>query len=344
PTPYNTPMLTRTRRLLTPALAAWTLLWLTLGDRTGFLALLNAFTFWGLVASLPGAIISGRRPGGHWARLAALLSLFGLTTRYRRILFPTPQSPIPNPQSLRVLTFNLLKTDRDLAPVFAMLDREDPDIVCFQEVTPILAARLEAGLAERFPFRHWQPYAPTRMGLGIASRLPFAITDLFAHPGLEPFALGATVITPAGPLQIYAVQLVSPTNEVRCLGLTPLLRLRTQQARRLFAALDAAPHPALAVGDWNTTEGSDIYREAARRFTDAWTTGGQPLWRGPSAWPGTWPTTANPFADVPIPPLLRLDYCFLSRTPTLTATHIHVVRDRLGSDHCPVVVELGIGD
>ncbi len=330
-------MLTRTRRLLTPALAAWTLLWLTLGDRTGFLALLNAFTFWGLLSSLPGAIFSGPHRGGGWARLAALLSLLGLTTRYRRILLPNPKSTIQNPKSLRLLTFNLLKTDRDLAPVFAMLDREDPDIVCFQEVTPILAARLEAGLAQRYPFRHWQPYAPTRMGLGMAARLPFAITHLFAHPGLEPFALGALLITPAGPLQIYTVQLVSPTNEVRGLGLTPLLRLRTQQARRVFDALDASPHPALAVGDWNSAEGSDIYREAAGRFTDAWTTGGQPIWRGPSGWPGTWPTTANPFADIPIPPLLRLDYCFL--TPTLIATHVHVVRDRLGSDHCPVVID-----
>ena len=41
----------------------------------------------------------------------------------------------------------------------------------------------------------------------------------------------------------------------------------------------ASPFPALAIGDWNSTEGSDIYRAATTRFTDAWTTGGSPLWR-----------------------------------------------------------------
>ena len=335
--PMNT-IVDRIRRLFAPAMAGWTLIWLALGDRTGMLALVNAFAFWGTVKGLLAPLFAPKqdRP---WAILAAVPAAIGLATRYRRILQPVPaSSPPASSPPLRLLTFNLLKTDRDLAPLFAMLDRERPDVVVFQEVTPALADRLERGLRGVYPFRHWQPYAPTRMGLGMAARFPLAVTDLLVHPGLEPFALGAVMVTPAGPVTLYGVQLVSPTNEVRALGLNGLLKLRTRQARQIFARLDASPYPALAVGDWNTTEGSDIYREAAARFTDAWTTGGAPLWRGLPGWPGTWPTSANPFADVPLPPLLRLDYCFT--TPDLTATHVHVVREKLGSDHCPVVVVL----
>ena len=109
--------------------------------------------------------------------------------------------------------------------------------------------------------------------------------------------------------------------------------MREGQVRRLLEEVDRRGRPTILMGDWNTTEGTDIYQETASQLTDAWRVAGN----GPGL---TWPRTLQPFFDLAGPPLLRLDYCFV--TSDVIPTAMRVIHDEVGSDHCPILVDVQI--
>ncbi|RLT43944.1 MAG: hypothetical protein DWI57_03740 [Chloroflexi bacterium] len=354
--------------LLTLILLLWLAAWRLLGDRNGWLALANAWAWWLFTASIPiGSTALWRR-----SRLAALVWASGGGLLWQRengwtLTAPAKlRPPIPNPPrsttgesgKLSLLTFNLLNRERKLTSLLQLVARESPDLLLFQECIPSHAAQLEISLSDCYPHRLWLPAAEYGMGFGIASRHPFALTGFWQYPGFEPFAVrvtqaldltGGPAISVArqpnvvGPpvrsgstLDIYCVQFISPTNEVRRIGPTALLRLREQQIDWVLAETERRKAAAIVAGDWNTTEGSDAYGRAAAQLTDGWRERG----RG-TGW--SWPRTLNPFLDQTTPPLLRLDYAMHTGsrfTPELSVVQMRVIRDNLGSDHCPLRVDM----
>lgn len=346
--------------LLFASLSLWLSGWRLLGDRDGWLALFNAWAWWLLTALLPAGVITlGRRsrPAGlGWLVAGAGLWLaeYGWTLAAPAPAVPAARwagmgrtaptrgasPPDTRRRSLSLLTFNLLNQPRALTPVFGLIQREGPDLLLLQECIPSHAAQLERGLADTFPYRLWLPAQEYGMGFGIASRLPFALTGFWQFPGFEPFAAGITLSPSPVPLDIYCVQFISPTNEVRREGPTALLRLRERQIDWVLAEIARRGSPALVAGDWNTTEGSDAYRRAAATLTDGWREAG----RGPG-W--SWPRSLNPFVDRATPPLLRLDYVMHTGGrfgPGLSVAGMRVIREPLGSDHCPLLAQLEWSD
>ncbi len=355
--------------LLLLPLLLWLAAWRLLGDRNGWLALVNAWAWW----LLTGAIAAGMAALWRRSRLASLvwgigvaalwLREYGWTlplgsaghgfSRMGRIDTDTAGIEMgfdgrrarDSAKTLSLLTFNLLNNQRDLTPVLALVAREAPDLLLLQECIKGHAAQLERGLAPCYPHRLWLPAAEYGMGFGIASRLPFALTGFWAYPGFEPFAARVTLAfhhptIPSSLLDVYCVQFISPSNEIRRVGPTALLRLREGQIDWVLGEIDRRKRPALVAGDWNTTEGSDAYRRAIAELVDGWRAAGS----GPG-W--SWPRTLNPFADWAAPPLLRLDY--LMRTgqrygPGLAVAEMRVIRDGLGSDHCPLLATVAVGD
>lgn len=347
----------------------WLAAWRRLRDRNGWLALINAWAWWLLSAVLPaGMMVLWRR-----SRLASLLwGAGGTTLWWREYGWTMPRrtkehgltrmgeidtdrnsSTFGKSQTAYAtfLTFNLLNNPRDLTPVLQLVARETPDLLLFQECIPSHAAQLDGGLASRYPYRLWLPAAEYGMGFGIASRYPFALTGFWQYPGFEPFAARITLLSDltggpveidcqasdwAGPLDIYCVQFISPTNEVRRLGPTCLLRLREQQIDWVLGEIAHRQSPALVAGDWNTTEGSDAYRRAAQQLVDGWREAGcGPGW--------SWPRRLNPYLDIAAPPVLRLDYLMHTGrrfAPHLAVAEMWVIRDDLGSDHCPLLVRV----
>ncbi|HEX9118030.1 MAG TPA: endonuclease/exonuclease/phosphatase family protein, partial [Anaerolineae bacterium] len=120
-------------------------------------------------------------------------------------------------------------------------------------------------------------------------------------------------------------------NAVRKTGLSGNFRVRERQMALVIEAMAGRPGvPALALGDYNMTEGNDTYQIATAALTDAWLVAG----RGPG-W--TWPRADYP----PRRPALRLDYCFC--TAKVRPAAMHVIYEPLGSDHCPIVVDIAYG-
>ena len=342
----------------------WLAAWRLLGDRNGWLALANAWAWWLLTAALPtGTALLWQRSklaAMAWATVGSALWLgdYGwMRPAPLQPLSPGPRRPRATPADsgkLSLLTFNLLNSQRDLSPTLALVAREEPDMLFFQECIPSHAAHLEVGLSDGlngcYPHRLWLPATEYGMGFGVAGRLPFALTGFWQFPGFEPFAARITLPLPIsdltdGPpvrsgrgLDIYCVQFISPTNEVRRMGPTALLRLRERQIGWVLGEIARRERAAIVAGDWNTTEGADAYQRATVELVDGWREAG----RGPG-W--TWPRSLNPFVDQPTPPLLRLDYLMHTGRrfgPGLAVAHMQVIHDDLGSDHCPLLVQLGV--
>ena len=361
--------------LFSLSLLFWLAAWRLWGDRNGWLALVNAWAWWLLSAAIPAGIVSlwrrSRLAALAWATVGVALWL-GENGWMR----PAPLKPLPplphRPRTttgelgkLSLLTFNLLNNERDLTPVLKLIASETPDVLLLQECIPGHAAQLETGLARAYPHRLWLPAPAYGMGFGIASRLPFALTGFWQYPGFEPFAARITLCLnltggptepiarqsiarqsiATGPpvrsgkeLDLYCVQFISPTNEVRRVGPTALLRLRERQIDWVLAEIERRGEAAIVAGDWNSTAASDAYQRAAGVLVDGWREAGT----GPG-W--SWPRRLNPYLDKAARPVLRLDYAMHTGrryAPGLAVTKMRVIRDDLGSDHCPLLARIAL--
>ncbi len=346
------------RRLLhlhATGVAIWNLAWQLLGDRNGWLALLNAWSFWILSSGTLAGILAWlpRRPG-----LAAAIGGLGAAHLFRHTPWMAAtlrrQAPLAvtrgaatGPSAadgapLSLFSMNLLHRPRPLTPLLHLLAERRPTFALFQEAIPALAGQLDRELAPLYPYRAWVPDLARNMGLGVMARVPFAVTGLWRHPDFEAHALRVTVpvealgLTNRGELDVYSVHFVSPINDVRIHGFTRLLQIREAQIRQILDEVHRRGRPALLAGDWNTTESTRAYRMATQVLQDGWLQAGH----GPG-W--TWPCSASPFADLAIPPLLRLDYLLLTgqrQRPALHVQAMEVVRGPFGSDHAPLWAEL----
>lgn len=326
--------------------AGWVLAWKLFRDRWGLLGMANAWAFWLLSTALPIGLI---RFGRHARRLIGKKLLGGglvlgaagsalLAVRAGNLLsWPRSQnSAIParheeRGSPLHILSFNLLKHNRDVTPFVEEIRRESPDVVLLQELVPDLAEGFETELRDEYPYRYLVG-APGAAGLGVVSRYPFATTGEWHEPGIERFALRVTLLLPSGPVDVYTVHLVAPAGDhLMDTGLTANFRLREAQVQHLLDEIETRGSPAVIMGDFNMSESNDAYRIASSRLRDAWKGAGRGI-----RW--TWPRNMQPFADLPMMPLLRLDYCF--HTDKIQADDVRVLLGATESDHCPLSARL----
>jgi vancomycin resistance protein VanJ len=336
--------------------AAWTAAWLVVGD-WGILGMLNSWAFWLMGTALPlgAARIAGRRSPLRLVLAAGWLAGGSalLLARYRwlrRGRLPGPLSPIllrekapvsaavpaPAPaavRGLRLFSLNVLKENENANGVLAAIRRAQPDVVLVQELEPSMSRRLHTGLAE-YSYCHWYCHHRPGGGFGFYSRYPFEITGSWDSPATRPYAVRITVDLPGGPVDLYNVHLLSiGPNALRKTGFTGNFRAREAQVDLLVREIAERRvehgRSALALGDCNFTEGNVAYWQASATLQDAWLVAG----RGPG-W--TWPRQGFP----PWLPVLRLDYCFC--TPGVRPLAMRVLRDQVGSDHCPILVDVAL--
>lgn len=234
------------------------------------------------------------------------------------------------PGELTVLTYNTglgLATAEGLAEA---LLAEGADIVGLQELDERLA-HLGDLVRDVYPHQTLHPLGIP--GKGILSRFPLTDAALLElMPGRPD--LRATAQTPAGPAAVLVAHpppfRVAPRRR-------PENALAQQQVRTLAAAASAGP-PAILLGDFNRVPGQETHRVlTAAGLVDAFAAAGR-------GWGGTLPTRLFGWAqrghrlgEVPLPPLLRVDYIWHTR-------HFETVAawtgPHAGSDHLPVIARL----
>ncbi len=323
------------RRLLSAWLGlslAWLVLWKTLGDRNGFLYLLNSLAFWILSGAWLGSWLRFGFRAPWWVHLVreglGLIWLRHYAWMFVRRL-PRPRGDAGPAPELQILSANLLKKIRTVQPFVKYLQAHPADVVLLQEVTHDAVAELEAQLADLYPCHYWLVDPASRMGLGVFSRLPLILEDRWSTHLAGPYVLRLRVWVEGQALVLYNVHLLSPLfNGMYTDGGDRLLVCRNQQVQRILADAVDQTAPVLLIGDWNTTEASDIHQAARHQFRDCWAEAGM----GPG-W--TWPHNLEPHSRLCARPFLRLDHAFC--THELEVTEARVITRSLGSDHSPVV-------
>lgn len=265
----------------------------------------------------------------------------------------------------------------DLDGVLACIERfaPDADVLCLQEVACAFPARdgspggdQFAGLARRLPGWHCaHAYAvdilapdggPRRLGSMVCSRHP--ILQVLRHslpwpadavPSLPRIALECTLDTPLGPLRLLNVHLEYFSETQRLAQIEALRTLQREACGHARwprsddvpggpdspFALPPRPAPAVLLGDFNMVPGSRCHQALLANFDDL-----TPPWR--DAWSLTHPGWLHaPTVGVNKPggESYAFDYAFVSADLATRVRALRVGDVRVGSDHLPLLLELG---
>lgn len=231
------------------------------------------------------------------------------------LFWPQPAAA-PAAQSFRVLLSNVHTRNREFDRVRALLASESPDVVVLQETDRAWLDALRAD-AERWPHRIEEPRSDN-FGIAVWSRWPLLEARFADFGGTGLPTVLATLDHPAGRIQFVAVHPLPPAGATRT-------RLRNAALVALAEHCRIQTEPVLVLGDLNCTPWSVRFRDLLRdgHLRDS------SLGMG---WQPTWPTKLWWFG-------IPIDHC-------LHSTGLRVQRrwltDHVGSDHRPLVVDVGV--
>ena len=309
---------------------AWYISFRLWGDRIWFLAMVNAFALY-LFAPLPviilGAALLRRRTAWGIALVPTLLflSLFGAD------LFP----PLPiayahlaDGPAITVMTYNVLYTNTDAAPIAATVSEAAPDVIAFQELTPVLAQQLAAQVGERYPYR--TPLHPVcHAEVAIWSRFPLQ-EEPVDQEVLCRVRAGILDIT-GQKVRVVAVHAWPYTGLDRA-SIERSFQWRYEQTAWILSRFVSRPEPIIVLGDLNSTPTHQVYQMFAAELNDAFREAG---W----GWGHTFPASGGQVRGIPYPaPLVRIDYIFHSDDWLAEAAWVGAWDG--ASDHRPVIARL----
>jgi len=300
---------------------------LGLGDRWWWLSFANNLTlYWfaPLVVLLPLALVAlGARPP-----TLALVVVTGLFVSSFGARFVLPRVPAASGPLLTVATYNVFFANDADDAVLATLDDAAADVVAFQELGRGLAPRLDARLADRYPYRFLEGenallsrWPATEVASPLADDVPWGRDS---PPRVYRLVVDGRVLT---LVDAHFNSSVPSGNLGETIYMADV-RLRQIEAVRAFGVAErAAGRPVVLAADLNTTDRNGAWRTLTTVFEDAWHVAGTGLGH---TWRHWGPLTL---------PIARIDYVLY--TPPLTATGARLGRADGVSDHRPVVVTLG---
>jgi len=255
-----------------------------------------------------------RRPAAFGGMLSAIL----LIPTFESLLPKSP--PPPAGPTVRVMTINLLGTNRNADAILHQIRTANPDVIALEEYSPWADELLQRELAE-YPYRELDP-EPDSTGIAVYSKLPMSGKLQSPHNIMGTRVLiRATLQLDGRDVAFYAIHPSSPHRYEN------ILRNRLQTAD----LLDEIKHerlPVIVAGDFNATETTanlSAYESAG--FASTQDLAG--IGRG-----STWPDVTF----LKYLPRFRIDHILVG--PEFTCTNSRVCGPT-GSDHRPVVADVG---
>ena len=219
--------------------------------------------------------------------------------------------------AVRVMLANVLTVNRDFDAFTAEVARQDPDILCVQEVDTAWKEVLE-GLRGKYPHQRIKPRSDN-FGIALLSRLPLSDVETIELAGVTVPAITATVEAPGGPLRLLTLHTLPPV-------MRHMAASRNRQLEAAAAIAKSSETPFALVGDLNITVWSPHFQDLLH---DAELVEGR---RGRGVMP-TWPVGRW------FPALVPIDHVLVSSDVAIS----HFARGgETGSDHLPVIAELRI--
>lgn len=303
----------------------WPVEWIGCGGVRGagtWLAFMGrTFAFHGAVAT----VVVGGLGLMMGKRLPIVLAVASVALAWPevRVLWPrsAPEATATSPH-LRVMSMNLLFTNREREAVLRAIEREDPDVILLQEYHLGWDAALRARLAARYPFA-CTPLEGGMFGQAVYSKRAWTREpEMLRLTGADYCPqIGVTFDVGGRALTIWNVHTASPSSAMA------ITRQREQVER--LGELSSRGGALVIMGDFNSTPASwnaDLMR--ARGFTEANAAVG--AGRG-----ATWPDV-TPLRYLPG---VRIDNAWGKGVAWRSSK---VVEERTGSDHRAIVVEVGV--
>jgi endonuclease/exonuclease/phosphatase family metal-dependent hydrolase len=315
-------------------MVVYLVLWLTVGDRLWPVFVLGYVAHLALPAAaivLPLAIYRRR-----WLSVALEgICAVAFVWLYSDVLLG--RDPAPAPQGAPVITVVTYNLGNGLAPperVVPLLRETGADVVGLQEVNAVTAAALAVDLRDVYPYQTLHGLGIP--GKGLLSRYPIVQSDLLElNPGRPD--LRAVLDLDGVPVTIVVAHPPPPRLDRTGLRSRPG---GAEQLAALIATAETTEGPLILLGDFNLTRMHDGYQ----RLEGA---GLRDVYRAAGRGAGfTSPTRlaklaerGSPFGRIPLPPLLRIDYVWVSVHWQPLAAWVE--RDA-GSDHRPVVARVAL--
>jgi endonuclease/exonuclease/phosphatase family metal-dependent hydrolase len=249
--------------------------------------------------------------------------------------------------SYNVHLFGLLGSEKNMITLPGMVEfiaKENPDIICFQEVSSFDTASVNKAFAP-YPYHHYHLNLRQNgafFGVATFSRYPIADSGNFTFPGTSNRCAFTDIVIKQKIVRVYNTHLQSvhinlektalrlQQEELRNEELRDVSeRLksgfikRAKQVNHVTRHMDASPFPIIVCGDFNDTPVSYTYRKMKGERNDCFTKAGNGMI---STYKSFWPA-------------FRIDYIFSDKQ--FDVVHYKIEKVNL-SDHYPMIVELNI--
>jgi len=298
--------------LLAVIMFAWWVLHHTRGDVMWPVRMLSYLTPWLTLAALVGGVLAWR---GARYKLATVLSCLFLlfAVPYASQFLPGSQPPAYG-QQLKVMTYSVMGRNDNYQAMAKVYAEHRPDLAFFQEVG---VEALKELLRKELPDTEFY-FIPTDNVGFVVSRYPLALAEK-----ARPFSR-LTLSLAQGDISLWNVHADKALRSYD---------LQFRQVMMLLEAIEKQPGPKIVAGDFNATEGSEVYKLMNQKLQNAFSSAG-------FGFGSTFPTPARGIGS--LMPFLRIDHIFYS--DHFVATSCTVGKQAGGSDHLPVVAELVINN
>jgi endonuclease/exonuclease/phosphatase (EEP) superfamily protein YafD len=224
--------------------------------------------------------------------------------------------------AIRVMSMNLLATNRDVTDIDREVRAVDPDIVCMQEIAFFHEEHFRSTLGVRYPYVQ---IANLNGGVAIYSKLPLHFSADPRFAGVEMAKrIRCEVEVGGATLALYCVHVPRFSASIASVGYSRL------ELAQLLSYVRNDPLPVVIAGDFNfsdETGNAALVRETGLRSAHAMAGSGFAMTRR---------------LQVPVLKHVigaRIDHVYLA--PPLTATRFQVAGE-IGSDHLPIVVDVAL--
>lgn len=246
-------------------LFGWLALYLTTGDRFGYVSLFNmlaSYLFYPMPLVLTAALLVHRREVWAGAALGFAVFLWFWGGQFLPRLGSASTS-----QTLTVMTYNLLGRHSFTDPQIDTIRAENAEVVMLQELIPTLAAALGSELISEYPYQILDP-AEGVTGMGTISKYP--IRPSGEELPLNWVGVPQVLILDWNGKEVTVVNFhMLPVSLASSSKVSNINRYREAQAEAL-ADFTWHAGPTIAAGDANATPLSDAYQIITRVLEDSW--------------------------------------------------------------------------
>lgn len=260
-------------------------------------------------------------PALIWLRYRGVAFCLAIATAYLLVLVQPwgfinfGQKPAEEPNTLQVLSWNVLSINKSFAEIEQVIKDVNPDVLILIEVRP--------GLIEALPFvQETYPHCLQRPswggeGIAICSRVPGTTTSFegFDYPR-QPGIVAKIPGVSGGSMELVALHTLSPLP-------TPRTAVRDRQLASVRDWSSSRTGPTCVAGDFNTTPWTSSFIDLLRSgFRDS---------RVGSGNGASWPAELG-WLGIPIDHAITKGDCRISER--------RVLQECPGSDHRPIAFKL----